>query len=124
MRVEKINWVSKSAKEAELIISDGKEKCLVFSQPCDFTVGNMIEGPLHAVDVGQIVKVIDQDCFEKIIRNSDKSYFSHHCVARIIDLENSLVTVGEFKIELDCQIPSWAEENDLIEFDCARLDIW
>jgi hypothetical protein len=123
VKIEKITWISRSAKEAELLISDGKEKCLAFSQPCHFSVGK-IEEPLYALEVTGLMKVVDYNTPEKMVRNQKTSYYSYHCIARVLDFTNSIVVVGRIKIELDCPIPSWAEENALIEFDCVRLDLW
>jgi hypothetical protein len=123
MKVTKLNWLSKAAKEAELIVSDGTHECLVFSQPCNVQLNENVIEPLHAMDVENLMKVVDQDMNENIKRTNE-SYFSHYCVARVVRMDESVVSVGDIIIQLEGAIPSWAKEGDLVGFKCSRLDIW
>lgn len=123
MKITKLNWLSKAALEAEMIVSDGTHECLAFSQPCHVQLDQNLIEPLHAVDVENLMKVINQDRSENIKRIND-SYFSHYCVAKVMSMEKSIVSVGEILIELEGAIPGWANDGDLIEFKCSRLDIW
>jgi len=123
MKITKVTWISKSAQEAELIVSDGTYECLAFSQPFNMQLNENLMEPLHAMDVDNLMKVINQGERESIERVSE-SYFSHHCVAKILSREQSLVSVGEIIIQLENLIPGWAKEGDLVEFNCSRLDIW
>ena len=119
----KLEWLSKEAKEAELVVSDGINNCLVFSQPCSLRLGQVITEPLHAFDIENLMNVIDTEKYESI-NKTDESYFSYYCIARVIDKSKSIVSIGGIVINLECQIPNWAYEGDLIEFKCSRLDIW
>jgi hypothetical protein len=123
MKIIELNWVSQSAKEAELIISDGIHKCLAFSQPCHMELNQNFNEPLHAVDVEELKKIDNENEEEKISR-SEVGYFSHSCVARIQNLHDAVVSIGGILIRLDVPIPGWATENDLVGFQCGRLDIW
>jgi hypothetical protein len=123
MKVKSINWISQLAKEAELIVSDGINECLVFSQPCVLKVGEKIPTPLQALDVEGLMIVIDEGKEEKI-QHISESYFAQHCIAKVIDKEEGVVGIGGIRIELGCRIPGWANEDDLIEFNCSRIDIW
>lgn len=123
MKVTKLNWLSKAAKEAELIVSDGTHECLTFSQPCNVQLNENLVEPLHAMDVENLMTVVDRDIDEKIMRIND-SYFSHYCIAKVVSMDESIVSVGGILIQLESAIPSWAKEGDLVEFKCSRLDIW
>jgi hypothetical protein len=123
MKVVELKWISKSGKEAELIVSDGVHECLVFSQPCKVQLNQSLSEPLHALDVDEFMTAISGDNKEKIIK-LDESYFSHYCIAKIDSIDNSIVSVGDILIELEGIMPSWAKEGDLVTFKCARLDIW
>lgn len=123
MKIKNITWISKKAKEAELVVTDDKNQCLAFSQPCNFNIGENLLEPLRALDVEHVMAVYDEEKQEKI-QKTGSSYFSHHYIARVIDKKEGLVTVGEIKIDLDKKMPAWAGEGKLIEFDCSRLDVW
>ncbi len=123
MKITKLNWISKAAQEAELTVSDGTHECLAFSQPCKVQLNENLIEPLHAMDVENLMKVIDQNQSENIERVND-SYFSHYCIAKVIKIDESIVSIGGIIIELECAIPGWAKEGDLVEFNCSRLDIW
>ena len=123
MKIIKLNWLSKAAREAELVVSDGTHECLAFSQPCNVQLNHILNKPLHAVDVENLMRVDDQNKNE-IIKRTDESYFSHYCIARVVRMDEPVVSVGRILIEIEGAIPGWAKEDDLIEFKCSRLDIW
>lgn len=123
MKIVNLKWLSQQAKEAELIVSDGVHECLVFSQPCQVQQNEIYSETLHAMDVENLMKVLDESASEKIVKTNE-DYFSHYCVARVLKMEEAIVAIGEILIELDVPIPSWANEGDLVEFKCGRLDIW
>lgn len=123
MKIVQLKWLSESAKEAELIVSDGLHECLVFSQPCSVQLNETYTEPLHAVDIENLMKVNVEDASEKIVRLND-SYFSQYFVARVLNINEGLVKVGGILIEFDVPIPGWANEGDLVEFKCSRLDLW
>lgn len=123
MKILKLLWISESAKEAELIISDGIHQCLAFSQPCHAQKEQIIHEPLHAFDVENLMKVVDHNQHESIHKTKE-SYFSHYCIAKVKNLNESIVSIGNLLIKIDGILPGWVDEGDLIEFKCARLDIW
>lgn len=122
MKIKKLDWISFEGKEAELIMTDGKNECLVFSQPCHVTLGENVNDLLHAMDVEDFMRTAEIS--EKITRISEISYFSQFFVARIINIKKNIVAVGQIQIELDYNIPDWAKEGELVEFRCDRLDLW
>jgi len=123
VKVKNIKWISNSAKEAELIITDGVNECLVFSQPCIVRIGEEISEPLKTLDTENLMKITDTSHHEKIEKIVE-SYFAYHCVAKVIDCNKGIVQIGKLKIELNQRIPAWANKGDLVEFDCSRLDLW
>ena len=122
MIVKKLDWISFEGKEAELIMTDGKNECLVFSQPCHVTLGENVNDLLHAMDVEDFRRT--NETSEKITRDSDVTYFSQFFIAKIIDIKKNIVAVGQIRIELDYAIPDWVKVGELIEFRCDRLDLW
>jgi hypothetical protein len=107
-----------NASNANLIVRDRELQYIEKNQTVNF----------HFIYNSQAIEALmiclDQSAPEEIIPIPEDSYFSHHCVARVIDCEKSLVAVGGIKIELPRMIPAWANKNDLIEFNCDRLDVW
>lgn len=122
MIVKKLDWISFEGKEAELIMTDGENECLVFSQPCHVTLGENVNELLHAMDVADFSRTTETS--EKITRESNISYFAQFFIARIVDMKKNTVAVGQIRIELDYAIPDWVKVGELIEFRCDRLDLW
>jgi hypothetical protein len=87
------------------------------------SINQILDEPLHAFDAENLMIVIDPNENEKIVK-IDESYFAHYCVARVKDMENSIVSIGGLLIKIDEGIPRWANEGDLIEFTCHRFDLW
>lgn len=121
MFVKRLTWLSKAAREAELLVSDGKYECIAFSQPCDVKEGDHLKEPLHAFMVDNLMVSREKNCGVSLIRPEG---LAHHCVAEVVDAENGLVKIGEIEITLEERAPPGAMPRDLVEFNCARLDVW
>jgi hypothetical protein len=121
MKVIKLTWLSKEAKEAELIVSDGNYKCVVFSHPCEVSEGDLLKEPLHAFIVKDLMISNDQNYFMSTIK---PGRLSHRCVAKVVDENTGLVKIGNINILLDEKLPMGTKSGDFIEFICVRLDLW
>tara|TARA_R110001599_G_C11823498_1_gene617468 strand:+ start:165 stop:530 length:366 start_codon:yes stop_codon:yes gene_type:complete len=121
MRIEKLVWISEVAQEAELIISDGQFTCIAFSQPCDYNEGDSVDDYLHAFMSKNIMLSQDDGVS---IRSLEERLLSHKCTAVVESRMESLVRIGNIIIELDSQIPAGVEDGMLVDFECARLDLW
>jgi hypothetical protein len=121
MIVKKLMWLSKAAEEAELLISDGKYDCVAFFQPCNIKEGDSIKEPLHAFMVNNLMVARETNCSITLIKPNG---LAQRLVAEVVDLEDSLVKVGNIEIILEERIPPGAIPGSLVEFDCARLDVW
>ena len=63
---------------------------------------------------------------EKALQTPQKTNcgcFSYRLFARVIDVRNSRVQIGDIEIELDCPIPKDILENSYVSFDVIRLDL-
>ena len=56
-------------------------------------------------------------------QKTNYGYFSYRLFARVIDVRNSRVQIGDIEIELDCPIPKDILVNSYISFDVIRLDL-
>jgi hypothetical protein len=119
MIIKKLTWLSKDAKEAELLISDGHYECVAYSCPCKMKEGEILYEPLHAFMVKDLMVSFQNHCSISLLQ---LNRLSHHCVAEVVDSENGIVRVGKIKIDLDERIP--ITQGDLVEFNCLRLDVW
>ena len=119
MYIKNLDWISKSAEEAELVVTDDTYICIVFSQPCKYQEGDKLLEPLHAFMAENLM--ISYELNFKLERISN---FEHRCVARVTDIDENLVRIGDISVKLDVNIPSWAENGSLIEFECCRIDLW
>ena len=120
MIVKKLTWISKAADEAELVISDCKYECIAFSQPCKIKEGDHLVEPLHAFMVSDLMISREENCGAIIIYPDG---LGQHCVAEVMDSAGGLVKIGNIEIILEERAPPGALTGDLIEFNCARLDI-
>ena len=120
MKVAHINWISKDALEAEVVISDGQFQLLCFAQPFSGAINDIIESFPMAFDVIDIIK-IDHDEF--LINKLDGT-FDQQISGKLIDKNAGLVKIGDIIVCIDSkQIPGDIVENDFIAFVCSRFDI-
>src|SRR5262249_165257 len=111
MKVINLTWVSKKAKEPELIISNGKYNCVAFSHPCEVSEGEIIKEPLHAFMLKDLMISNGQNYLIAIIRAGS---LAQKCVAKVIDRNESLVQIGNINILLDEALPVGAKTGDFI----------
>ena len=45
-------------------------------------------------------------------------------VAKVIDITNQVVAVGDIHMVIDDFLPKGLEIGNIIEFECARIDLW
>lgn len=45
-------------------------------------------------------------------------------VAKIIDINTQVVAVGDIHMVVDDFLPGGLETGNIIEFECARIDLW
>lgn len=121
MKISDITWLSREAREAEIEITSGTHKIIVFSQPCDYEVNQKVYDCIHPLDVEYLQKSYSTQV--EILELMD-NYFSYKIIGVIADFEKSIISVGDIKFELSVPIPSWAGEGDFIEFESIRFDLW
>lgn len=120
MLVKKCEWISKDAEEAMLYVGSKPFQCLAFCHPCHLKAGDNLEYPLLAVDVTGVIK---QEKSSKLKIQKKDNDFSYQIVGVMVDASSRLVCVDEIHIELDESIPGDISDEDIIEFQCSRLDV-
>lgn len=119
MIIKRREWISEGSQEAILFIGDDCFECAAFSQPCNLTAGDRLTEPLLALSVKGVIKewgAVQISCRQE-------EGFAHEVVARVINAQARIVSVGPIEIELDVQLPGDIRLGDIIQFSCGRLDV-
>lgn len=59
----------------------------------------------------------------QVPQKTNCGYFSYRLFARVLDIPNRCVQLGDIDIVLDCPIPKDIPKNSCISFDVVRLDL-
>lgn len=121
MHVKNIMWLSVPAAEAEVEIIDGDFTCVAFSCPCEVEVNEKISEPLHVFDIRNAI-VVD-DAAPGIWSLADES-LGRKVIAELIDVHKQLLKVGGILLVVEEDLPGGLEQGNIVEFDCARIDLW
>lgn len=90
----------------------------VFCQPNFF--------PITSCKISLFAFLVTNIVCEEFLQAPQKTnygYFSYHLFARVLDVRNRRVQLGDIDIVLDCPIPKDISENSYISFDVTRLDL-
>ncbi|MFJ5283355.1 hypothetical protein ACIP66_05785 [Pseudomonas sp. NPDC088429] len=120
--VKNIKWISQISEEAEVEISDGEFTCIAFSHPCRASIGDKVNEPLHIFSMKNAMRCTE--LAELGIWNIQGQDLSRKVIARVLDTSEQVVTVGKITMTIDDYLPGGIIVGDLIEFECARIDLW
>ncbi|NRG05569.1 hypothetical protein HRJ46_19945, partial [Vibrio coralliilyticus] len=110
MIVYKIDWISREAKEATLLIGDGVYECFTFSHPCHFDLGYSLLDPLLALDAKGIrLAEVDKLSISRI-----GNTFGHDVIGIVSETNPTIVRIGNIKIEIEEQLPMGIKQNDIV----------
>ena len=118
-RVEKITWLSESAKEAEVVLSSQEASLIAFCHPCELEFGTLVTSPIHVFGATKVM--LAQGDAHSIVHAGGQV---HLVTGNLVDLERQLVTSCGFVFTLDDHLPGGLATGDTISFRCRRLDIW
>ena len=121
MHIESVEWISKEAEEAEVVVSDGRFSCRAFSQPCSLLVGQVLQEPLHVFGAKKIMISTAGECGFELQVNGG---LAQKIIAVLQDLQSRRLSVGGIELVLDDYVPGGIQTGDMIEFECARIDVW
>lgn len=120
--VKNIKWISKASEEAEVEISDGEFTCVAFSHPCSLNIGDEVSEPLHIFSMKNAMRC--KDLSKVGIWNIQEQGLSRKIIGKVSNASEQIVTVGEIAMIIDDYLPGGIMTGDLIEFECARIDLW
>ena len=119
--IKNITMISESSLEAEVLITDGVNELVCFSQPCNLILKQIITEPVYCFNNKNVVRANNYDW--NIKKNKDG--LSYNIIGKLIDKKNNLVNVGKIVIQLeDGSIPKDILEGEYISFYCQRIDIY
>ncbi len=121
MKIDTIKWISDEAKEAVLKVSDGEHFCFAFCQPCNYQIGEIIQGPLYSFDEKSVIKLEkNMPCY--IVQNISND--GCEVVAEVYDVIENLVKVGNILIQVSLPLPKDIRIGNKVIFYPQRLDIF
>ena len=114
-----MNWIDEDSREADILLSDGVYSIECFCSDCNLSEGDVFSDILYGFNIKNIVKSFNE---EYVIDKKDDNY---HIQGKLVDVENGVLQIGELKIDLsDGNIPKDIKQNDYIEADISRIDIY
>ena len=105
------------AGEAVITVSDGSNRILLFAQPFTGKVGDTIRGRVGALGSRGIQRV---ECMTAVRQSA--SNLSCEFVGTVECDGGRIVGLGDFKIEIDDEMPGDLRAGDLVSVVADRLD--
>lgn len=117
--VESVNWLDRSADEAELAVGDGHggQTLSCYAQPFDGHAGATVEHPLLVFESRGAVRVGHRPLGQ--VR--DSRGLGSTVTAVVDDVRGRRLTVGGVHLEMDLPLPGDIKAGDVVEFHCDRL---
>lgn len=119
--INNVNIISESSLEAEIIVTDGINELICFSQPCKLIANQRLTEQLYCFNNKNLIR---SNCQEYYIEKL-KEPLAYNLIGKLIDKKNNLVIVGEIVLKLEeASIPKDILENEYVSFYCQRIDIY
>ncbi|EGO5829998.1 hypothetical protein K7P65_002530 [Enterococcus faecalis] len=117
--VKEIIWLDKDSREGNVILSDGKYCVECFCSDCELSVGDSFFDIIYGFDVTNFYRSFDKE--SKIVKTKDGYYIK----GKLVDRKNGILQLGEFRFDLtDGDIPKDIKENEFVEANLSRIDIY
>ncbi|MDM1545849.1 hypothetical protein HX037_08160 [Ignatzschineria indica] len=121
--IKDITWVNKDINEAIVKLSDKTFDILCFSHPFNKKMGEIYDKPIYCLDIFNIKKAKNNNFFiEK--KGNELTY----CISGKINFilkDKKIISLGGFKIDIsDNDVPGDIQDNDFIELEVLRFDLY
>lgn len=121
VKIKNIFLISKEAKEAEVILTDGEYELICFCQPCKKKIGEEILEELYCFNNNSVIKA--KESFYAIEKMCDP--FSYYLTGKLYKKNEGIVQIGDFLLQLEENtIPNDIKESDYVTFSVARIDLY
>ncbi|MFY7759882.1 hypothetical protein [Aquidulcibacter sp.] len=121
MKIEGVHWLSQSAEEAEVIVTDGVFHCMAYSQPCSASAGDDVLEPLYVFGIRKAILIEGREVGSRRIQGPG---FAQNLVVKVMSCRLGLLSIGGIELVAGDPLPGGLEDGDIIEIDCARVDLW
>ena len=119
--VDKINWVDKDEREADVTITDGTYTLLCFSYPFNQNEKDIFENLIYCFNIKDIVKSFES--YPAVIKKN--GFYEYTLRGKLEKREDKIVSIGELQIDIsEANIPNDINDGDYIEFVVGRLDLY
>jgi hypothetical protein len=119
--VEKINWIDKEEREADVTITDGIYSVLCFSCSFNKDEKDIFDNMIYCFEAHDIAKSFESN--PAIIKKS--GFYEYMLTGELKSKEDKIVKIGELQIGIsDANIPNDINKGDYIEFQVERLDLY
>lgn len=119
MYVSAVTPFAHKSESADVTVTDGQYDCRAFSYPCHAVEGEVVTEPLQLFD--EAICLMFEDAEPRIEGTGDVG-FRHFGVAKVLDVENDLLSVGELIFQVG-ELPRGLAVGDAVEFECVRIDL-
>ena len=119
--VERISWIDKNEREADVTITDGVYSIVCFSCPFNQNENDIFDNLIYCFEAHDIVKSFKSD--PAIIKK--EGFYEYMLIGELKSKSDKIVKVGELLIDIsDADIPNDINEGNYIEFTVDRLDLY
>ncbi len=119
MHVVAVTSFAPGSDSATVTVSDGQHACEAFSYPSSYEVGAEVTEPLQLFDT--TVFMLTDETAPRLEHIGPQ--FQYRGVARVIDIDRGLIEIGGLRFEEAVPLPGGIETGNLVEFECARIDL-
>ncbi|MDQ1300076.1 MAG: hypothetical protein QG636_744 [Patescibacteria group bacterium] len=117
--IKRVAWLSKDAREARVLITDGKHELECFAQPFTGALGDVVQGPILVLDCDRVEKV---DAVEMKTQKLD-DHFAYSLTLKVKDSSTSTLLLGDIEILARNCLPADIADGDFVNLTCSRLDL-
>ena len=118
--IKEIRWIDKQIEEAEVTVSDGVYSIVCFSCPCEYKIGQTLNGNINVLDINNIR--LSKNSEYEVIETSKPFEYK---VNGMLSYDRDTLVVGKLIISIDPEeIPKDIVGGSFIEANVDRFDIY
>lgn len=120
MKIISEEWKPTGSNEAIVILKGGEFTIAAFSHPYSKFIGEIISDDLHIYDCQFIGRSANEtESIRRIVGSLE-----HEMTVVVRDRAEGIITVGDIRMKLECDIPADINEGELVDVVCTRIDLW
>lgn len=120
MRVVSVVPFNPGSDSAVVTVTDGYHTCRAFSWPSDTKRGSAAVEPLRIF--GESVLMLSSETKSRLESVREDS-LGHRGITQVVDAREGLLAVGKITLQVTGYLPGGISSGDMVEFECARIDL-